>query len=697
MFCCCPQESDNYTVDRENQKNINNSTEARIQTGKGAVSSSNQNISTEANLDKSTISETKREKSPVVEQPKAHSKTTTAGNSSEPSKQQHISTSDVKTEELRDKPIDLTDIESKVVTEPQGLTGSLNINTNKVESNAKSVSVISVSQKSNNPNLVETQMPNIQALKVIKTDLDKIEKAISEAETKSNWDAKSAVPGLANQLKVLTSQVLASLASTGDMAGIELQAAVSRLEAVATRLESLAARSAVGGGGHSAGGDSDAVSPYVLAYDDLIAGPLSKYISLSNDVGGDVKAQAQLVKSAFDAQRSFLIVASKSKQPDQNTLIQLLKPSSERLQAVQDFRENNRKSEFFNHLSAIGESIAALGWVAIAPAPGPYVKEMSDAGTFYTNRVLKDFKEKDVKHVEWTRAWISTLTELQGYIKQFHTTGLSWNPQGGDAKSVKSSSSGPAPPAGGAPPPPPPPGPPPPPDMSGASKDDEGTAAKAALFAQLNKGEDVTKGLRKVTDDMKTHKNPTLRQGPAPFKPTPGVKPQTSPKPTPKSLAAPAKPPLIELQDKKWIVEYHKDNKNIVIDNTELKQSVYIFKCEGSVVQVKGKISSIVLDSCKKTAIVFDDLVSSIEFVNCQSVQAQVTGKVPTLSIDKTDGCLVYLSPSSLEVEIVTAKSSEMNILVPQADGDYKEFALPEQYKTKYDGKTMVTTISDSI
>lgn len=64
-----------------------------------------------------------------------------------------------------------------------------------------------------------------------------------------------------------------------------------------------------------------------------------------------------------------------------------------------------------------------------SPAPGPYVKEMADAGTFYTNRVLKDYREKDTKHVEWSRSWLSTLTEMQAYIKKFHTTGLSWNSQ----------------------------------------------------------------------------------------------------------------------------------------------------------------------------------------------------------------------------------------------------------------------------
>ena len=54
----------------------------------------------------------------------------------------------------------------------------------------------------------------------------------------------------------------------------------------------------------------------------------------------------------------------------------------------------------------------------------------------------------------------------------------------------------------------------------------------------------------------------------------------------------------------------------------------------------------------------------------------QVTGKINTISIDKTDGCMVYLSEPSKNCEIISAKSSEMNILVPQADGEYVSFLL---------------------
>ena len=31
--------------------------------------------------------------------------------------------------------------------------------------------------------------------------------------------------------------------------------------------------------------------------------------------------------------------------------------------------------------------------------------------------------------MDWAKAWIATLTELQDYVKQHHTTGVSWNPK----------------------------------------------------------------------------------------------------------------------------------------------------------------------------------------------------------------------------------------------------------------------------
>lgn len=185
---------------------------------------------------------------------------------------------------------------------------------------------------------------------------------------------------------------------------------------------------------------------------------------------------------------------------------------------------------------------------------------------------------------------------------------------------------------------------------------------------------------------MQTHKNPTLRQGPAPFKPT-VQKTVASVKPVQVE-----KPASFTRDGKKWLIEYQKGNNNLLVENAEMNNVVYLYKCENSTVQVKGKINSITLDSCKKTSVVFDTLVSSVEFINCQSVQMQVMGKVPTISIDKTDGCQIYLSDDSLDVEIISSKSSEMNVLIPKGDGDYTEIPIPEQFRTKVNGKKTLST-----
>jgi len=93
-----------------------------------------------------------------------------------------------------------------------------------------------------------------------------------------------------------------------------------------------------------------------------------------------------------------------------------------------------------------------------------------------------------------------------------------------------------------------------------------------------------------------------------------------------------------------YLQENQVGNKNIIIENPEVRQTVYIYKCHDSVIQIKGKVNSIMLDSCKKTGLVFENAISVAEVVNCASVQVQVTGKVPSVAIDKTSGCQVFLS-----------------------------------------------------
>lgn len=415
----------------------------------------------------------------------------------------------------------------------------------------------------------------------------------------------------------------------------------------------------------------------VVAYENLLSGSVREYVEISQKIGGEVAEHSKLVEQVFQMQRDFITMAEKRPQPGtQPEYIKLLGPMSMAITKIQHYREDKRNTPFFNHLSAVSESIPALGWVAMSPTPAPFVKEMNDAGQFYTNRVLKEWKEKDKIHVAWCKTWVQTLTDLQQYIRQYHTTGLVWGKSAGTVNKCA------------APPPPPPSMPIV--DIAPLAVNDD----RSALFAQINQGEDITKNLKKVTSDMQTHKNPALRTGPAPFKAPADT--NTAIKSVPLVNAPINKPPVFTRDGKKWLVEYHK-GENLTIDNVEMNNVVYMFRCQDSTLTVKGKLNSVVMDSCRKSSVVFDSLVSSIEFVNCQSVQMQVLGKVPTISIDKTDGCQMFLSPESLNVELITSKSSEMNVMIPKANGDYSEYPVPEQFKTTVSNNGLHTTAVDSL
>ena len=171
---------------------------------------------------------------------------------------------------------------------------------------------------------------------------------------------------------------------------------------------------------------------------------------------------------------------------------------------------------------------------------------------------------RDPKHVEWVRAFNGLLEELKKYTMEHHATGLGWNPKVLRLSSLKRS----AQPltslkgipfseykaatltTGGAPPPPPPPpapGPPPTPAPGSGG-------GVAAVFAELNRGTDVTKGLRKVEKSEMTHKNPALRASstvPSNTSPSLGKKPTKPAKP--QSLSA-KKPAKFALEGKKWII-----------------------------------------------------------------------------------------------------------------------------------------------
>lgn len=184
---------------------------------------------------------------------------------------------------------------------------------------------------------------------------------------------------------------------------------------------------------------------------------------------------------------------------------------------------------------------------------------------------------RDPKQVEWIQTYYSIFKKLEEYVQNTFPTGIPWAVRGvsieearKQVEQVESVHAAPHPQAvgavgaGGPPPPPPPPGPPPPPlkfdDAPKAAPVQEGGSLDA-VFSDLNKGEAVTKGLKKVNPDQMTHKNPSLRAGA--IVPTRsesqsssisrGKSSAPSKKPKPEGMRT-KKPPVKKLEGNKWII-----------------------------------------------------------------------------------------------------------------------------------------------
>jgi len=217
----------------------------------------------------------------------------------------------------------------------------------------------------------------------------------------------------------------------------------------------------------------------------------------------------------------------------------------------------------------------------------------------------------------------------------------------------------------------------------------------AAVFADLNRGADVTKGLRKVDKSEMTHKNPALRAGnvvPA----SSGAGAKKPVKPTKPQALMGKKPAKFALEGNKWIIEYQENESALEVANADITQVINLFACKNTTVIIKGKVNAVTLVNCTKTSVLVESVVSSVSITKSPSFALQITGVAPTIQIDSTDSGQIYLSKQCLGVEITTAKCSAVNVSLPvegEEDGVFEEQAVPEMLKTVVQNGKLVTTI----
>jgi adenylyl cyclase-associated protein len=321
-------------------------------------------------------------------------------------------------------------------------------------------------------------------------------------------------------------------------------------------------------------------------------------------------------------------------------------------------------------------------------------------------------ESRDPKQVQWIQSYYQIFKDLSEYVKNTFPHGLTWNPNGVSPKEAmktvssreSSPSQAPAPSpsssqassatAGGPPPPPPPPpGPAPKFDIKEAAKPVAAVGGIGAVFSELNKGDSVTKGLKKVSANEMTHKNPSLRassivpdRSESSLSPTSSISRNKSPAPRktpkPESLRT-KKPPKKELDGNKWIIENFDNEAEMIEIEASISQSILISRCSKTTIKINGKANAISIDNTARLSLVIDSLVSSVDVVKSSNFALQVLGTLPTILLDQVDGAQMYLGKESMKTEVFSSKSSSVNLnIIEGEEGDFKEVALPEQIRT---------------
>lgn len=444
--------------------------------------------------------------------------------------------------------------------------------------------------------------------------------------------------------------------------------------------------------------ESASLSPAVTAYEIDVMETLVQPLVLNlNSIHKDGIKLSEPIQLAFQGIAPIISAASKSKKPTDLTgaLLPMLKPVQD---AAGKIRKLRLSRELDNNQKSVEAMVACLSWVVVEKTPVPFVKETLGAAEYYSNKIRREFKNKETGDAQ-----VSFCDQLKGlvlgladYIKAYHLTGLSFNPKGGDfdtsVESPKPITAQQADPPAAAP------------AVGGIN----GIMAELKL-KQTSTGDSAATGLRKVTKDMQTWRNEYKTSNDSTLASSSAPKPSNKAPTKLNAKEAPlSKLPVCKFVNigSKWIVEYQTkelntsttNNNVITIDIDDPKKQVYIYKCENVTVDVKGKCKGIVIDGCKRVNVLFDDIISVVELVNCKNVAVQTRGVVPNISIDKTAGCMVYLSKASVGVtSFVTSTSSEMNVSWPtgDSDDDLIEKPIPEQFLHTIVGSTITSEVSE--
>ena len=144
---------------------------------------------------------------------------------------------------------------------------------------------------------------------------------------------------------------------------------------------------------------------------------------------------------------------------------------------------------------------------------------------------------------------------------------------------------------------------------------------------------------------------------------------------------------------RKWLVEHLADT-SVEIEIEGIHQTVFMSDCKRTKIRIRNKCNHIIIDQCEAIEFHFDAVITTLEVMHSHDIHMACLTHVPTITIDSVDKIMIKLPSSSLDTQILSCKSTEMNVRWPDASspGGFLERYLPQQLTHKIDGGGIIST-----
>nr|VZI12955.1 unnamed protein product [Spirometra erinaceieuropaei] len=201
---------------------------------------------------------------------------------------------------------------------------------------------------------------------------------------------------------------------------------LKRLDTVVKRLENVVSSSTT---------DDDDYG--IALFQNILSNQLSEYVKVSEEIGGLVAEQGNLVREAFTLTENLMRMARNYSKPLPADLARIMQPLSFKLFEINELACRNRSHPLYRQLITVSDSASILAWVSM-PSAKAFVRDVENASQSSANASIQQYRSSNPLYVSWIRTWLRCVTAVRGLVETYYAVGLVWRPPGGPKPPIPS-------------------------------------------------------------------------------------------------------------------------------------------------------------------------------------------------------------------------------------------------------------------